>query len=74
MAAGGDGVGGGPGDLTETNAFIQKLLFGFLVTLFKERWEDSKRFLVGRVLLEHLQLLLVLLQAHFFWTFDMSYW
>jgi hypothetical protein len=74
MAAGGDGVGGGAGDLTETNAFIQKLLFGLLGTLFKERWEDSKRFLVGRVVLEHLQLLLLLLQAQFFWTFDMSYW
>ncbi len=53
---------------------MQKTLFGFLVTLYKERWEDNKRFLVGRVLLEHLQLLLILLQAQFLWTFDKTYW
>lgn len=52
----------------------QKKLNGFLVTLYKERWEDSKRFLIGRVLLEHLQLLLILLQPQFLWAFDTSYW
>lgn len=53
---------------------VQKKLSGFLVTMYKEKWEDNKRFLVGRVLLEHLQLLLIMLQAQFLWTFDSSYW
>lgn len=66
---------GGPGDLaSEAQNELQKALFGALLTLHKERWEDSKRFLAGRVLLEHLQLVLVLLQAQFLWTFDTSYW
>lgn len=73
MAAGGDGVGGA-GDITETSEAVHKAVFGPLLTLNKERWEDSKRFLVGRVLLEHLQLLLILLQPQFLWTFDTSYW
>jgi hypothetical protein len=69
----GEGFENHPGE-SETSAVIQKKLFGFLVTLYKERWEDSKRFLVGRVLLEHLQLLLILLQTQFLWTFDQKYW
>jgi hypothetical protein len=70
-----DGGGGGAADLAaETTSAVQKTLFGFLCTIYKERWEDNKRFLVGRVLLEHLQLLLILLQAQFLWTFDASYW
>lgn len=68
-------AGGGGDDLAaETASTTQKTLYGFLCTLYKERWEDNKRFLVGRVLLEHLQLLLILLQAQFLWTFDASYW
>lgn len=68
-------AGGGADDLAaETASTVQKTLFGFLCTLYKERWEDNKRFLVGRVLLDHLQLLLILLQAQFLWTFDASYW
>lgn len=74
MAEGGDGVGGGAAGDLEASQALQKAVFGPLLTLYKERWEDSKRFLVGRVLLEHLQLLLILLQAQFFWTFDTSYW
>lgn len=75
MAAGGDGVGGAPGDITsETSAAVQKAVLGFLITLYKERWEDSKRFALGRMLLEHLQLALILLQQQFLWAFDTSYW
>lgn len=65
---------GQPNVLMEENVLLKKIVFGQLLTLFKERWEDSKRFLVGRVLLEHLQLLLILLQPQFMWTFDTSYW
>lgn len=65
---------GGAGDITESNEAIQKALFGFLLTLYKERWEDSKRFMLGRVVLEHLQLLLILLQAQFWWSFNTSFW
>ena len=60
--------------MVEASQNLQKAVFGTLLTLYKERWEDSKRFLVGRVLLEHLQLLLVVLQPQFLWTFDTSYW
>lgn len=74
QAGGGDGFEGGSADLAESASVAQKKLNGFLVTLYKERWEDSKRFLIGRVLLEHLQLLLILLQPQFLWTFDTSYW
>jgi hypothetical protein len=74
QAGGGDGLEGGSADLAESASLVQKKLNGFLVTLYKERWEDSKRFLLGRVLLEHLQLLLILLQPQFLWSFDTKYW
>jgi hypothetical protein len=74
MAAGGDGMGGPDDFATAQSQMLQKAVFGPLLTLYKERWEDSKRFLTGRVLLEHLQLLLVLLQPQFLWTFDTSHW
>lgn len=73
QAGGGDGFDGSA-DFAESASVAQKKLNGFLVTLYKERWEDSKRFMIGRVLLEHLQLLLILLQPQFLWTFDTSYW
>lgn len=67
------GEGFGSETLDQTQA-IQTAVFGVLLTLFKERWEDSKRYAFGRIVLEHLQLLLLLLQPYFLWTFKYNFW
>lgn len=75
QAAAGDGAGGpGDRDIAEGSDGLQKAVFGPLQALYKTRWEDSKRIALGRVVLEHLQLLLIVLQPQFLWTFDASFW
>ncbi|WIA17635.1 hypothetical protein OEZ85_014441 [Tetradesmus obliquus] len=70
-----DGLGGGPGDVgLDQVQTIAAAVFGVLGTLFKERWEDSKRYLALRFTVEHLQLLLILLQPHFGWKFHYEHW
>jgi hypothetical protein len=73
--AAGDGMGSGPGDigLDQTHT-IAAAVFGVLGTLFKERWEDSRRYLALRFSMEHLQLLLILLQPQFGWMFQYEHW
>lgn len=53
---------------------VRTAVSGALLALFKERWEDSKRYACGRLALEHLQLLLLLLQPYFLWTFQYQHW
>jgi hypothetical protein len=70
-----DNMGGGPGDLgLDQTQTIAAAVFGVLGTLFKERWEDSRRYLALRFTMEHLQLLLILLQPHFGWLFHYEHW
>lgn len=73
--AAGDGLGSGPEDagLDQTQT-IAAAVFGVLGTLLKERWEDSRRYLALRLTMEHLQLLLILLQPHFGWRFHYENW
>ncbi|WIA37851.1 hypothetical protein OEZ86_014704 [Tetradesmus obliquus] len=70
-----DGLGGGLGDVgLDQVQTIAAAVFGVLGTLLKERWEDSRRYLALRFTMEHLQLLLILLQPHFGWRFNYEHW
>lgn len=73
--ADGDGLDGRQAsDLAEQSQTLQLAVFGVLLTIFRERWEDSKRYVAARVGLEHLQLLLVLLKPHWMWAFNYNHW
>jgi hypothetical protein len=64
----------GGGELTERTQTIKTAFFGFLLTIYRERWEDSKRYALLRVAIEHLQVLMVLLQPQFLWRINYGSW